>query len=63
MRWGENLEFVAEAGPGDFIFVPPVSLCSSVSSLGSSGMGDELSERIVRGKMKVKKEPCVDVEH
>src|SRR5437773_3930924 len=24
MRWGEKLEFVAEAGPGDFIFVPPV---------------------------------------
>jgi uncharacterized RmlC-like cupin family protein len=23
MRWGERLEFVAEAGPGDFIFVPP----------------------------------------
>jgi len=23
MRWGENLEFVAEAEPGDFIFVPP----------------------------------------
>jgi uncharacterized RmlC-like cupin family protein len=23
MRWGEALEFVAEAGPGDFIFVPP----------------------------------------
>src|SRR5882672_6429370 len=23
MRWGEHLEFVAEAGPGDFIFVPP----------------------------------------
>ncbi len=23
MRWGEQLEFVAEAGPGDFIFVPP----------------------------------------
>jgi uncharacterized RmlC-like cupin family protein len=22
MRWGERLEFVAEAGPGDFIFVP-----------------------------------------
>jgi uncharacterized RmlC-like cupin family protein len=22
-RWGENLEFVDEAGPGDFIFVPP----------------------------------------
>jgi uncharacterized RmlC-like cupin family protein len=23
MRWGERLEFIAEAGPGDFIFVPP----------------------------------------
>ena len=23
MRWGDRLQFVAEAGPGDFIFVPP----------------------------------------
>ena len=23
MRWGEHLQFTAEAGPGDFIFVPP----------------------------------------
>ncbi len=23
MRWGDHLEFAAEAGPGDFIFVPP----------------------------------------
>ncbi|MGF6780090.1 cupin domain-containing protein [Paraburkholderia sp. GAS334] len=23
MRWGEHLEFAAEAGPGDFIYVPP----------------------------------------
>ena len=23
MRWGERLQFIAEAGPGDFIFVPP----------------------------------------
>ena len=23
MRWGDTLEFVAEAGPGDFIYVPP----------------------------------------
>ena len=23
MRWGDQLEYVAEAGPGDFIFVPP----------------------------------------
>src|SRR5579871_1392549 len=22
-RWGDQLEFVAEAGPGDFIYVPP----------------------------------------
>ena len=23
MRWGQRLEFTAEAGPGDFIYVPP----------------------------------------
>ena len=23
MRWGDRLEFVAEAAPGDFIYVPP----------------------------------------
>lgn len=23
MRWGERLEFTAEAGPGDFIYVQP----------------------------------------
>ena len=23
LRWGNQLEFVAEAGPGDFIFIPP----------------------------------------
>ncbi len=23
MRWGEQLEFVAEANPGDFIYIPP----------------------------------------
>ena len=23
VRWGERLEFTAEAGPGDFIYVPP----------------------------------------
>jgi uncharacterized RmlC-like cupin family protein len=23
MRWGEALEFTAEAGPGDFIYIPP----------------------------------------
>jgi uncharacterized RmlC-like cupin family protein len=24
MRWGDRLQFAAEAGPGDFIFVPPL---------------------------------------
>jgi uncharacterized RmlC-like cupin family protein len=23
MRWGDRLEYVSEAGPGDFIYVPP----------------------------------------
>src|SRR5580700_10690821 len=23
MRWGDRLEYTAEAGPGDFIYVPP----------------------------------------
>ncbi len=23
MRWGENLQYTAEADPGDFIFIPP----------------------------------------
>ena len=23
MRWGEHLQFTAEANPGDFIFIPP----------------------------------------
>jgi uncharacterized RmlC-like cupin family protein len=23
MRWGDQLQYVAEAGPGDFIYVPP----------------------------------------
>jgi uncharacterized RmlC-like cupin family protein len=23
MRWGDRLEFTAEAGPGDFIYIPP----------------------------------------
>ena len=37
MRWGERLEYVCEAGPGDFIFVPPyvphqeINACESES--------------------------------
>ena len=23
MRWGDHLQYMAEAGPGDFIFIPP----------------------------------------
>ena len=23
LRWGDKLEFIAEAGPGDFVYVPP----------------------------------------
>jgi uncharacterized RmlC-like cupin family protein len=23
VRWGEHLEYTAEAGPGDFIYIPP----------------------------------------
>lgn len=23
LRWGEHLEYVADAGPGDFVYVPP----------------------------------------
>ena len=35
MRWGDRLEFVAEAGPGDFIYVPPyVPIKTSVCGQG-----------------------------
>ena len=27
MRWGDKLEYIAEAGPGDFIYVPPYPEC------------------------------------
>ena len=37
MRWGEHLEFVAEADPGDFIYVPPYVPHQEINaSLGSS---------------------------
>ena len=35
MRWGEKLEFVAEAGPGDFIFVPPFVPHQEINALES----------------------------
>ncbi len=40
MRWGDRLEYVAEAGPGDFIYVPPYVPHQEInaSSAGDSGM-------------------------
>lgn len=32
MRWGERLEFAAEAGPGDFIFVPPFLIHQEINA-------------------------------
>lgn len=33
MRWGEKLEFTAEAGPGDFIYVPPYGMRRELAML------------------------------
>jgi uncharacterized RmlC-like cupin family protein len=35
MRWGDELEFVAEAGPGDFIFVPPYVPHQEINALSN----------------------------
>jgi uncharacterized RmlC-like cupin family protein len=42
MIWGERLEYVAEAGPGDFIFVPPY-----VPHQEINGSGEEQLECVV----------------
>src|SRR5246127_5232124 len=34
MRWGDRLEFVAEAGPGDFIYVPPFVPHQDINAAG-----------------------------
>jgi uncharacterized RmlC-like cupin family protein len=44
MRWGEGLEFVAEAGPGDFIFVPPYVPHQEINAME----GEELDCVLVR---------------
>ena len=44
MRWGERLEFTAEAGPGDFIYVPPYVPHQEINALP----GEELECVIVR---------------
>ena len=43
MRWGERLEFLAEAGPGDFIYVPPFVPHQEINA-----SADELSCVVVR---------------
>jgi uncharacterized RmlC-like cupin family protein len=44
MRWGERLEFTAEAGPGDFIYVPPYVPHQEINA----SPRDELSCVVVR---------------
>ena len=44
MRWGERLELVAEAGPGDFIYVPPFVPHQEINA----SPGEELECVIVR---------------
>src|SRR5947207_8550818 len=36
MRWGERLEFVAEAGPGDFIYVAPYAPHQEINASADS---------------------------
>src|SRR5262245_45328909 len=44
MRWGEHLEFTAEAGPGDFIYVPPYVPHQEINA----STGDKLECVLVR---------------
>lgn len=38
MRWGERLEYTAEAGPGDFIFVPPFVPHQEINALSDEAL-------------------------
>ena len=51
MRWGERLEYVAEAGPGDFIFVPPYVPHQEINALLDAPLVKQLEQTIgfVRG--------------
>jgi len=44
MRWGDRLEFVAEAGPGDFIYVPPFVPHQEINA----NVGEQLSCVVIR---------------
>jgi len=54
MRWGEKLEFTAEAGEGDFIYVPPYGQFSThlVHSFGAwrSGGGELFLHGLIRAR-------------
>jgi uncharacterized RmlC-like cupin family protein len=36
MRWGEHLEYNAEAGPGDFIYIPPYVPHQEINALAQA---------------------------
>ena len=38
MRWGEKLEYTAEAGPGDFIWVPPFVPHQEINALTDTAL-------------------------
>lgn len=38
MRWGERLEFMAEADPGDFIYVPPYVPHQEINALAGESL-------------------------
>jgi uncharacterized RmlC-like cupin family protein len=38
MRWGEQLEYVAEAGPGDFIYIPPYVPHQEINALADQAL-------------------------
>jgi uncharacterized RmlC-like cupin family protein len=38
MRWGDALQFTAEAGPGDFIYVPPFVAHQEMNASGDEGL-------------------------
>lgn len=38
MRWGDRLEYAAEAGPGDFIYVPPFAPHQEINASGDESL-------------------------
>jgi uncharacterized RmlC-like cupin family protein len=46
MRWGEHLEYTAEAGPGDFIYIPPYVPHQEINAF--AGRAAEMRDRAQR---------------